>query len=99
MKKIEESKISWTSTDIGKACIDANANLVVVYHGKKLFWSFEDLVYLAEKYGKPLTLAAFCECVEISGEHCKNKKVGDHFAFVARNISCAQALNEAEEEH
>ena len=95
--KSNEKELSWATVDVGRACIEANANLVVVYSGKKLLWSFEALVYIAKRSPQALTLSDFCACVLKEGEPCQNKKVGNHFTFVARNVSVKQALEEAEQ--
>lgn len=94
---MKEKKLSWATVDVGRACIEANANLVVVYNSKKSFWPYEGLVQLAAQCSKALSLIDFCSCVEQDGDPCKSKKTKNHFSFVARYTSKEQALEEAEE--
>lgn len=96
-KKSNKKKLSWATVDVGRACIEANANLVVVYDGKKSFWSYEALVYIAKRTPQAITLSALCAFVQEKGSPCHNEKGGNHFTFVARNIPEQQALEEAEQ--
>ncbi len=96
-KNSNKKELSWATVDVGRACIEANANLVVVYDGKKLFWPYDALLYIAKRSPQAITLSDFCACVQSEGEPCHNKRVGNHFAFVARNVPIKQALEEAEQ--
>lgn len=47
--------------DVCRAAIECNANLVVVYNGKKAFWYYEQLQALvADKCSKETTKCSFC---------------------------------------
>jgi hypothetical protein len=93
LKKIE-SQLSLATADIGRAAIEANASLVVVYNHKKLFWSFNGLVQLAHRTPAALTLLDFCACVAKAGDPCKSRKTGNSFHFVARGISPEEAMKD-----
>lgn len=97
-KQSNKKELSWATVDVGRACIESNANLVVVYDGKKVFWPYEGLVYIAKRTPQAITLSALCAFVHEKGEPCHNKKVGNHFTFVARSIPEQQALEEAEQD-
>lgn len=94
MDKTNKNQLSLATADVGRAAIEANANLVVVFDHKKLFWSFEGLVQLTQQTQAALTLADFCACVAKAGEPCKSRKTGNSFRFVARNISREEALKD-----
>lgn len=94
MDKTNKNQLSLATADIGRAAIEANANLVVVFDHKKLFWPFEGLVLLAQQTPAALTLADFCACVAKAGEPCKSRKTGNSFSFVARNIPREEALKD-----
>lgn len=91
---MDKNQLSLATADIGRAAIEANANLVVVFDRKKLFWPFEGLVQLTQQTQAALTLADFCACVAKAGEPCKSRKTGNSFRFVARNISREEALKD-----
>lgn len=94
MDKTNKNQLSLATADIGRAAIEANGNLVVVFDHKKLFWPFEGLVQLTQQAQAALTLADFCACVAKAGEPCKSRKTGNSFRFVARNISREEALKD-----
>jgi hypothetical protein len=94
MDKTNKNQLSLAIADVGRAAIEANANLVVVFDHKKLFWPFEGLVLLTQQTQAALTLADFCACVAKAGESCKSRKTGNSFRFVARNISREEALKD-----
>lgn len=93
LKKME-NQLSLATADIGRAAIEANSSLVVVFDHKKLFWSFKGLVQLAQSTPAALTLADFCACVAKAGDPCKSRKTGNSFRFVARNLSPEEAMND-----
>lgn len=46
--------------DVCRAALECNANLVVVYNGKKAFWYYEQLQALVAEYpNKSITLLEF----------------------------------------
>lgn len=94
MGKTNKNQLSLATADVGRAAIEANANLVVVFDHKKLFWPFEGLALLAQQTPGALTLGLFCACVAKAGEPCKSRKTGNSFRFVARNISREEALQD-----
>lgn len=94
MDNTNKNQLSLATADIGRAAIEANANLVVVFDHKKLFWPFEGLVLLAQQTPGALTLADFCACVAKAGEPCKSRKTGNSFRFVARNLSPEEAMKD-----
>lgn len=94
MDKTNKNQLSLATADVGRAAIEANANLVVVFDHKKLFWPFEGLALFAQQTQAALTLADFCACVAKAGEPCKSRKTGNSFRFVARNISREEALQD-----
>ncbi len=74
--------------DVCRAAIECNANLVVVYNGKKAFWYYEQLQALVAEYpNKSITLLEFCVAAEKVGDKCS-------FCFVARNVPREEALSE-----
>ncbi len=94
MDKTNKNQLSLATADIGRAAIEANGNLVVVFDNKKLFWPFEGLVQLTQQTQAALTLADFCACVAKAGEPCKSRKTGNSFRFVARNLSPEEAMKD-----
>lgn len=97
MDKTIENQLSLATADVGRAAIEANANLVVVFDQKKLFWPFEGLALLAllaQQTPAALTLGLFCKCVAKAGEPCKSRKTGNSFMFVARNLSSQEAMKD-----
>lgn len=81
--------------DVCRCALECNANLVVVYNGRKTFWYHEQLLELVEKsQGKPFTLVEFFVATETAGEICSNKESKCSFSFVARNVSRDEALAE-----
>ena len=94
MDKTNKNQLSLATADVGRAAIEANSNLVVVFDHKKLFWPFEGLALLAQQSPAALTLGLFCACVAKAGEPCKSRKTGNSFRFVARNISREEALQD-----
>lgn len=94
MDKTIENQLSLATADVGRAAIEANANLVVVFDHKKLFWPFEGLALLAQQTPAALTLGLFCKCVAKAGEPCKSRKTGNSFMFVARNLSPQEAMKD-----
>lgn len=94
MDKTIENQLSLATADVGRAAIEANANLVVVFDHKKLFWPFEGLAQLAQQSPAALTLGLFCACVAKAGEPCKSRKTGNSFMFVARNLSSQEAMKD-----
>ena len=94
MDKKNNNQLSLATADVGRAAIEANANLVVVFDHKKLFWPFEGLALLAQQTPAALTLGLFCKCVEEAGEPYKSRKTGNSFMFVARNLSSQEAMKD-----
>lgn len=47
---MDKNQLSLATADIGRAAIEANGNLVVVFDHKKLFWPFEDLSSLPSRH-------------------------------------------------
>ena len=94
MDKTKTNQLSLVTADVGRAAIEANANLVVVFDHKKLFWPFEGLVLLSQQTPDALTLGLFCACVVKAGEPCKSRKTGDSFMLVARNLSPQEAMKD-----
>lgn len=94
MDKTKTNQLSLATADVGRAAIEANANLVVVFDHKKLFWPFEGLVQLAQRTPAALTLGLFCACVAEAGEPCKSRKTGNSFMLVARNLSPQEAMKD-----
>lgn len=94
MDKTNKNQLSLATADIGRAAIEANANLVVVFDHKKLFWPFEGLVLLAQQTLAALTLGLFCACVARAGEPCESRKTGNSFMLVARNLSSKEAMKD-----
>lgn len=91
---MDKNQLSLATADVGRAAIEVNANLVVVFDHKKLFWPFEGLVQLVQKTPAALTLGLFCACVAKAGEPCKSRKTGNSFMFVARNLSPEEAMKD-----
>ena len=91
---MDKNQLSLATADVGRAAIEANANLVVVFDHKKLFWPFEGLVQLAQRTPAALTLGLFCSCVAKAGEPCKSRKTGNSFMLVARNLSPEKAMKD-----
>lgn len=94
MDKTKTNQLSLATADVGRAAIEANANLVVVFDHKKLFWPFDGLALLAQQTPGALTLGLFCACVAKAGEPCKSRKTGNSFMFVARNLSSKEAMKD-----
>lgn len=94
MDKTKTNQLSLATTDVGRAAIEANTNLVVVFDHKKLFWPFEGLALLAQQTPAALTLGLFCACVAKAGEPCKSRKTGNSFMLVARNLSPEKAMKD-----
>ena len=94
MDKTKTNQLSLATADVGRAAIEANANLVAVFDHKKLFWPFEGLVQLAQRTPAALTLGLFCACVAKAGEPCKSRKTGNSFMLVARNLSPQEAMKD-----
>lgn len=91
---MDKNQLSLATADVGRAAIEANANLVVVFDHKKLFWPFEGLALLARQSPAALTLGLFCACVAKADEPCKSRKTGNSFMFVARNLSPQEAMKD-----
>ena len=80
---------------IGRAAIECNGNLVVVFNGKKAFWFKEQIESFVKEHPEaPLPLSVFCVAVSKVGEPCKYKSTGNSFSFVARSVSRSEALSE-----
>lgn len=94
MDKTNKNQLSLATADIGRAAIEANANLVVVFDHKKLFLPFDGLVWLAQRTPAALTLIDFCACVAKAGDPCKSRKTGNSFMLVARNLSPEEAMKD-----
>ena len=95
MDKTNKNQLSLATADIGRAAIEANANLVVVFDHKKLFLPFDVLVcHYRQTQAAALTIADFCACVANAGDPCKSRKTGNSFRFVARNISQEEAMKD-----
>ena len=78
-----------------RAALECNANLVVVYNGKKAFWYYEQLQALVAEYpNKSITLLEFCVAAEKVGEKCSKETTKCSFCFVARNVPREEALSE-----
>ena len=81
--------------DVCRAALECNANLVVVYNGKKAFWYYEQLQTLVGEYpNKSITLLEFCVAAEKCGDKCSKKTTKCSFSFVARNVPREEALSE-----
>lgn len=60
--------------DVCRAALECNANLVVVYNGKKAFWYYEQLQALVAEYpNKSITLLEFCVAAEKVGDKCSKE--------------------------
>lgn len=66
--------------DVCRAALECNANLVVVYNGKKAFWYYEQLQALV--------------AAEKVGDKCSKETTKCSFCFVARNVPREEALSE-----
>lgn len=89
------SKTDILNQEIGRFAVQCNANLVVAYKGKKLFWFYECLKEASEKFpDMSMPLSLFCVCVEQRGVPCNNKEQGVSFTLVARNVPREEALKE-----
>lgn len=81
--------------DVCRAALECNANLVVVYNGKKAFWYYEQLQALVAEYpNKSITLLEFCVAAEKVGDKCSKETTKCSFCFVARNVQREEALSE-----
>lgn len=81
-------KVDIFDQEIGRAAIECNGNLVVVFNGKKAFWFKEQIESFVKEHPEaPLPLSVFCVTVSKVGEPCKYKGTGNSFSFVARSVS------------
>ncbi|MUU13533.1 MAG: hypothetical protein EP152_01965 [Prevotella copri] len=88
-------KVDIFDQEIGRAAIECNGNLVVVFNGKKAFWFKEQIESFVKEHPEaPLPLSVFCVAVSKVGEPCKYKSTGNSFSFVARSVSRSEALSE-----
>lgn len=88
-------KVDIFDQEVGRAAIECNGNLVVVFNGKKAFWFKEQIEsFIKEHPEAPLPLSVFCVTVSKVGEPCKYKSTGNSFSFVARSVSRREALSE-----
>lgn len=69
--------------DVCRAALECNANLVVVYNGKKAFWYYEQLQALVAEYpNKSITLLEFCVAAEKVGDKCSKETTKCSFFFL-----------------
>jgi len=88
-------KVDIFDQEVGRAAIECNGNLVVVFNGKKAFWFKEQIESFVKEHPEaPLPLSVFCVAVSKVGEPCKYKSTGNSFSFVARSVSRSEALSE-----
>ncbi len=89
-------KVDIFDQEVGRAAIECNGNLVVVFNGKKAFWFKGTNREFCKKSipEAPLPLSVFCVAVSKVGEPCKYKSTGNSFSFVARSVSRREALSE-----
>ncbi len=81
--------------DVCRGALECNANLVVVYNGRKTFWYYEQLQELVKKSkGKAYTLMEFCVATDKAGELCSKKDSKCYVSFVARSVPRKEALAE-----
>lgn len=86
-------KVDIFDQEIGRAAIECNGNLVVVFNGKKAFWFKEQIESFVKEHPEaPLPLSVFCVTVSKVGEPCKYKSTGNSFSFVARRELAILAL-------
>ena len=78
-------KVDIFDQEVGRAAIECNGNLVVVFNGES---------FVKEHPEAPLPLSVFCVAVSKVGEPCKYKSTGNSFSFVARSVSRSEALSE-----
>lgn len=93
MDKTNKNQLSLATADIGRAAIEANANLVVIFDHKKLFWPRGTRI-ACPATPAALTLGLFCACVARAGEPCESRKTGNSFMLVARNLSSKEAMKD-----
>lgn len=68
-------KVDIFDQEIGRAAIECNGNLVVVFNGKKAFWFKEQIESFVKEHPEaPLPLSVFCVTVSKVGEPCKYKR-------------------------
>lgn len=79
--------------DVCRAALECNANLVVVYNGKKAAWLFPSQ-QVVECPNKSITLLEFCVAAEKVGDKCSKETTKCSFCFVARNVPREEALSE-----
>ena len=76
-------KVDIFDQEVGRAAIECNGNLVVVFNGKKAFWFKEQIESFVKEHPEaPLPLSVFCVAVSKVGEPCKYKSTGNSFSFV-----------------
>lgn len=86
-------KVDIFDQEIGRAAIECNGNLVVVFNGKKAFWFKEQIESFVKEHPEaPLPLSVFCVTVSKVGEPCKYKGTGNSFSFVARSVSPQRSI-------
>ena len=70
-------KVDIFDQEVGRAAIECNGNLVVVFNGKKAFWFKEQIESFVKEHPEaPLPLSVFCVAVSKVGEPCKYKSTG-----------------------
>lgn len=81
--------------DVCRCALECNANLVVVYNGKKTFWYYEQLQALVDlSPGESFTLMEFCELTDQVGDKCTQANTKNTISLVARNVAREEALSE-----
>lgn len=76
--------------DVCRAALECNANLVVVYNGKKAFWYYEQLQALVAEYPNKSIISLEKKL----GDKCSKETTKCSFCFVARNVPREEALSE-----
>jgi hypothetical protein len=81
-------KVDIFDQEVGRAAIECNGNLVVVFNGKKAFWFKEQIESFVKEHPEaPLPLSVFCVAVSKVGEPCKYKSTGNSFSFGGCTVS------------
>lgn len=81
-------KVDIFDQEVGRAAIECNGNLVVVFNGKKAFWFKEQIESFVKEHPEaPLPLSVFCVAVSKVGEPCKYKSTGNSLIFLILAIT------------
>lgn len=68
-------KVDIFDQEVGRAAIECNGNLVVVFNGKKAFWFKEQIESFVKEHPEaPLPLSVFCVAVSKVGEPCASTR-------------------------